>query len=231
MQNNLKAAILAALLLAPAVSFAQEAAAEEESNFSWNVGVVSDYVFRGVSQSNREVALQGGLDYAFGDTGVYAGVWGSTVDYGEYDAPDFETDVYVGYNTDLGEKFNFDVMLIRYMYTGEENGYGSIDYNEIITKFAMDKVATLTIGYTDDYGNSGEDATYANLSNSWDLGRDFSLNAGFGRIFDDTNGSFNDWNVGITKALGGVELGLNYYDTNLEERASESVVFSIKIEG
>jgi uncharacterized protein (TIGR02001 family) len=231
MQNNLKAAILAALLLAPAVSFAQEAAAEEESNFSWNLGVVSDYVFRGVSQSNREVALQGGLDYAFGDSGVYAGVWGSTVDYGEYDAPDFETDVYVGYNADLGEKFNFDVMLIRYMYTGEENGYGSVDYNEIITKFAMDKVATLTVAYTNDYSNSGEDVIYANLGNSWDLGKDFSLNAGFGRTFDDLNGDYNDWNVGISKALGSVEFGLNYYDTNLEERASDSVVFSVKIGG
>ena len=78
MQNNLKAALLAALLLAPAVSFAQEA--EAESNFSWNAGVVSDYVFRGVSQSNREIALQGGLDYAFGDSGAYVGTWGATVD-------------------------------------------------------------------------------------------------------------------------------------------------------
>lgn len=231
MQNNLKAAILAALLLAPTVSFAQEAAAEEESNFSWNFGATSDYVFRGVSQSNRDFALQGGLDYAFGDSGVYAGIWGSTVDYGDYDAPDFETDFYVGYNTDLGEKFNLDLMLVRYTYLGEDNGYGSIDYNEFITKFAMKDVATLTVGYTDDYGNSGEDATYANLSNSWDLGKDFSLNAGFGRIFDDANGSFNDWNVGITKALGNVEFGLNYYDTNLDYRASDSVVLSVKIGG
>ncbi len=121
MQNNLKAAILAALLLAPAVSFAQEA--EAESNFSWNVGVVSDYVFRGVSQSNREIAIQGGVDYAFGDSGFYVGTWASTVDYGEVDAPDFEADFYVGYNTDLGEKFNLDLMVTRYTYYGEQNGY------------------------------------------------------------------------------------------------------------
>jgi uncharacterized protein (TIGR02001 family) len=229
MQNNLKAAILAALFLAPAVSFAQEA--EAESNFSWNFGAVSDYVFRGVSQSNREMAIQGGVDYAFGDSGVYVGSWASTVDFGEADAPDYEADFYIGYNTDLGEKFNLDVMAIRYTYYGEQNDFGSIDYNEFITKLEMKNVATLTVGYTDDYGNSGEDATYVNLGNSWDLGKDYSLNAGFGRIYDDYNGSFNDWNVGVSKTLGHVEFGLNYYDTNLDERASESVVLSVKFGG
>ena len=229
MQNNLKAALLAALLLAPAVSFAQEA--EAESNFSWNAGVVSDYVFRGVSQSNREIALQGGLDYAFGDSGVYVGTWGSTVDYGEYDAPDFEADFYIGYNTDLGEKFNLDLMVTRYTYYGEENDYGSIDYNEFITKFAMKDVATLTLGYSNHYANSGEDYMYANLGNSWDLGKDFSLNASFGRTFDDTNGDYNDWNVGVSKSFGSVEFGLNYYDTNLDYTASDSVVLSVKIGG
>ena len=229
MQNNLKAALLAALLLAPAVSFAQEA--EAESNFSWNAGVVSDYVFRGVSQSNREIALQGGLDYSFGDSGVYVGTWGSTVDYGDYDAPDFEADFYIGYNTDLGEKFNLDLMVTRYTYYGEENGYGSIDYNEFITKFAMKDVATLTLGYSNDYANTGEDYMYANLGNSWDLGKDFSLNASFGRTFDDTNGDYNDWNVGVSKSFGNVEFGLNYYDTNLDYTASDSVVLSVKIGG
>lgn len=229
MQNNLKAAVLAALLLAPAVSFAQEA--EEESNFSWNAGVVSDYVFRGVSQSNRDVALQAGVDYAFGDSGVYVGTWGSTVDYGDYDAPDYELDLYIGYNTDLGEKFNLDLMVTRYNYFNEADGYGSIDYNEFITKLAMKDVATLTLGYSNDYANSGEDYMYANLGNSWDLGKDFSLNAAFGRTFDDTNGDYNDWNVGISKVLGNVEFGLNYYDTNLDYRASDSVVLSVKIGG
>ena len=69
MQNTLKAAVLAALLSAPAVSFAQDA--EEGSNFSWNAGIVSDYVFRGVSQSNRDIAFQGGVDYSFGHGGNY----------------------------------------------------------------------------------------------------------------------------------------------------------------
>ncbi|MBP6533647.1 MAG: hypothetical protein KA218_01175, partial [Arenimonas sp.] len=59
----------------------------------------------------------------------------------------------------------------------------------------------------------------------------YTLSAGFGRIFDDANGSFNDWNVGISKSISNVEFGLNYYDTNLDERASESVVLSVKFGG
>lgn len=230
MQNNLKAAILAALLLAPTVSFAQEAAAEEESNFSGNAAIVTDYVFRGVSQSNNDMAIQAGLDYAFGDSGFYVGAWGSTVDFNEFASPEFEIDAYVGWGTDLGEKFNIDLMLTRYNYFGDGEGYGSIDYNEVIAKFGMTNVATLTVGYTNDYSNSGEDATYVSLGNSWDLGNDYSINASFGRSYFEAE-EFNDWNVGITKTVGPVEFGLNYYDTNLDERASDSVVFSLKFGG
>ena len=229
MQNNLKAAILAALLLAPAVSFAQEVAAEE-SNFSWNAGIVSDYVFRGVTQSGKDIAFQGGLDYAFGDSGFYVGAWGSNVDFGAQAAPDIEVDAYVGYNVDLSEKVNLDVMLTRYTYHGADSGYGNIDYNELITKVALADVATLTLGYTNDYSNTGENVLYANLGHSWDLGKEYSLNAGFGRTFADF-GEYNDWNVGVSKTFGPLEVGLNYYDTNLPFNASDSVVLSVKIGG
>lgn len=226
MQNNLKAAILAALLLAPTVSFAEEA----ESNFSWNAGVFSDYVFRGVSQTGKDVAFQGGVDYSFGDSGFYVGAWGSNIDFGAQAAPDVEIDAYVGYNTDIGEKVNFDVMLTRYTYHGADSGYGNIDYNELITKIALKDVATLTLGYTNDYSNTGENVLYANLGHSWDLGNEYSLNAGFGRTFADF-GDYNDWNVGVSKAFGPLEVGLNYYDTNLPFNASDSVVLSVKIGG
>lgn len=230
MQNNLKAAVLAALLLAPAAAFAQDS---EGSNFSWNAGVVSDYVFRGVSQSNRDVAFQGGVDYAFGDSGFYAGAWGSNVDFQDIDGagPNVEVDLYVGYNTDFSENVNFDVMLTRYTYHGAEAAYGNIDYNELITKVALKDVATLTVGYTNDYSNSGEKSTYVNLGHSWDLGGEYTLNAGFGRTFSDF-GDANDWNVGVSKSFKGIEFGLNYYDTNIEgARVSDAVVLSMTIGG
>ena len=235
MQNNLKAALLAALMLAPAVSFAQEAApaAEEaSSNFSWNAGVVSDYVFRGVSQSGKDIAFQGGLDYSFGDSGFYIGAWGSNVDFGAQAAPDLEIDGYVGYKYDFGDKFNMDLMAIRYTYYGDDSGYGSSDYNELVTKWTLTNVATLTVAYADDWGNVGISSTYLNLGNSWDLGKGYAINAGFGRTyFSDSGVDYNDWNVGFSKSVGIVEFGLNYYDTNLDDNASDSVVVSVKISG
>jgi len=229
MQNTLKAAVLAALLSAPAVSFAQDA--EEGSNFSWNAGIVSDYVFRGVSQSNREIAFQGGVDYSFGDSGFYTGAWGSNVDFQDMTGPNIEVDLYVGYNADLTENLNLDVMFTRYTYHGSESSYGNIDYNELITNLALADVATLTVGYTNDYSNTGENVTYVALGNSWDLGNDYSINASFGRTFSDAFGDANDWNVGVSKTVKGIEFGLNYYDTNLPFRASDSVVLSVKIGG
>jgi uncharacterized protein (TIGR02001 family) len=226
MQNNLKSAILAALLLAPAISFAQEA----KSNFSWNASTASDYVFRGVSQTGRDVAFQGGADYTFDDSGFYVGAWGSNVNFGPQAAPDVEVDAYVGYNVDVAEKINLDVMLTRYNYFGANSSYGNIDYNELITKLALADVATLTVAYTNDYVNSGDALTYVNLGNSWDIGHDYKMNASFGRSIISGN-SYNDWNVGVSKTFGPIAVGLNYYDTNLDFRASDSVVLSLKIGG
>lgn len=237
MKFNLKAAILAALVLTPAVSFAQEAApaaADEESNFSWNGALVSDYIFRGLTQTNEDPALQVGVDYAFGDSGFYAGIWGSNVDFSdsaakEFGTPDVEVDYYVGWSTDLGEKFNLDLSVVAYQYYGAPSDYGSINYNEFIAKFALTDIVVLTAAYTDDYANTGADSTYLNLGNSWEIANEFSLNAGFGRTFDDTNGSYNDWNIGVSKAVGPMVLGLNYYDTTLDD--TDTFVFSIKFEG
>lgn len=240
MQNNLKAAILAALLLAPAISFAQEVAAveEEESNFSANVGYVSDYVFRGVSQTSggtsffNSSAVQGGLDYSFGDSGFYIGTWASNVNYGGVGGPDLEIDLYGGYNTDFGDFVNFDVMVVAYNYVGADDSYGNINYAELITKLGFGEIVTLTVGYTPDYSNSGANVTYANLGNSWDLGSSgIALDAGFGRTFGDPfNGDFNDWTVGLSRDFGPVNIGVHYYDTNLDFTASDTIVASLKME-
>lgn len=238
MKNNLKAAILAALLLAPAVSFAQEAAAEEESNFSVNVGFVTDYVFRGISQTSGGTgffdssALQAGLDYTFADSGFYVGAWGSNVNYGISGGPDLEVDIYAGWNHDLGETVNFDAMFIVYTYMGADNSYGNSNYAELITKFAFGDYATLTLGYANDYANLGEDVFYTSLGNSWDLGSSgIALDVGVGYSFadDSIGGDYADWTVGLSRDFGPVNLGLHYYDTNLDYDASDVVVFSAKM--
>jgi uncharacterized protein (TIGR02001 family) len=242
--NNLKAAILAALILSPAVAFAQETTAEEvESNLSFNAQVVTDYVFRGISQTDGQLAVQGGVDYAFGDTGFYIGTWASNTNFGYQAAPDIEIDFYGGWSYDINETFNTDLSYIYYSYYGADAGEPSSNYGEFIAKFGMTDIAVLTVAYADDYSGLGGSATYVNLGNSWDLGKGYSINAGFGRTFQDSSLEnqglldYNDWNVGFAKNWGIITVALNYYDTNLSssyfqplrDEASDAVVLTFKI--
>jgi uncharacterized protein (TIGR02001 family) len=217
-----------------ATEVADEAVAEEEeSNFSWNLALTSDYVFRGVSQNDRHPALQGGLDYSFGDSGFYVGTWGSNVDFGD-GSPDIELDTYVGWNTDLSDDFNLDVMLTRYNYFGAADGYGSIDYNELIGVLTWNEMISFTAAYANDYSNADISSTYFNVSGEWDVGNDFTFKAGVGRSnFEDFDG-YTDWNVGFSRDFGPVNAALDYYDTNVDldgARLSDAIVLTFTIEG
>jgi uncharacterized protein (TIGR02001 family) len=81
--NPMKKLILASAISAAFVgSFAQaEEAAVPEHVISYNVGVTSDYVFRGISQSRNRPAFSGGVDYSHTPTGLYAGTWVSTISW------------------------------------------------------------------------------------------------------------------------------------------------------
>jgi uncharacterized protein (TIGR02001 family) len=241
--NKLSLALALALFALPMAAYAQDEAAdegdtgamaEEESNFSWNLAVTSDYVFRGISQTDRKPALQGGLDYSFGDSGFYAGVWGSNVDFGE-GTPDIELDTYVGWNADVGESTNLDIQLVRYNYFGEdEDTFGHIDYNEVIGAVTWKEMITLTGAYTNDYANSDESSWYVGLGGEWEVADSFTFSASVGRTeFEDSDG-YSDWSLGVSRQFGPVNAALNYYDTNVDfdgERLSDAVVLTLSIEG
>lgn len=213
---------LAAALFAPLAATAQdeapaeEAAAEEESIFSWNAAISTDYVFRGVSQTDEEASLQLGADLNFAN-GLYAGVWGSNVDFGD-GGPDIEVDTYVGWNTDLSERWNLDLMLNRYNYLGEQDGYGDIDYNEFIGTLTLDETWGFTLGYTNDVYALSEDGFYYGLSGSWEV-FGWGLDANIGRsTFDEATGieDYVDFGVSINRDFGPVNAALGFYGTDRE---------------
>lgn len=228
----------------PEVAAEQEEAAveaeEESSNLSWNLSVTSDYVFRGITQTNFDPAVQGGLDYAFGDTGLYVGAWASNVDFDDADGPDIEVDTYIGWSRDLAEGVNLDLHLVRYTYLGEREVYGNIDYNEYFAALSYNEMLTFTVAYADDYANGGYSSLYYNLAGSWDLGNDVAVNAAVGRSnFSDDVGSYTDWNVGVSRQFGPVNAALNYYDTNGDyvddifggDKASDQLVLTLAFGG
>lgn len=225
-----KTCLFLAILAAPMAASAQsDASASEESSsgLSWNLSLTSDYVFRGVSQTMRDPAIQGGLDYSFGDNGWYVGTWASNIDYGS-NSPNIELDTYVGWTHDVSQDWNVDLSLVRYNYLGAGTGYGNIDYNELIGKVTWNENVTLTLGYTNDYANSSQSATYVALSGSWDVGKGFNVSASAGRSGFSGGGDYNDWMIGVSRQCGPANIGLSYYDTNISgPRVSDGLVLSI----
>ena len=221
---------------------APSADAEEEAspNLTWNLALTSDYVFRGVTQTNYKPALQGGLDYAFGDSGWYVGAWASNVDFNDPDGPDLELDVYVGWNHDLTDEWNLDVMLNRYNYLGEDDDFGDGDYNELITALAWNEMITFTLGYTNDVYALDETGWYYGLGGSWEVGNGFTLDAGVGySTFDDETEieDYTDWNIGVSRDFGPINIAAGWYDTdsngeyNFGDTADGRFVLTFSIEG
>ena len=96
-------------------------APEPASTLSFNVGVVSDYRFRGMSQTSFKPALQGGVDFAH-KSGAYVGAWASNVswikDYIGAKDGTTEVDLYGGYKGEIAKDLSFDIGVITYQYPG-----------------------------------------------------------------------------------------------------------------
>lgn len=115
---------LTAAALGTGVAHAQQKAPEPDYTLTGNVGIYSQYIFRGLTQTDRQPALQGGFDYAH-KSGFYVGTWGSNIswlrDFGAYSAGgSLELDIYGGYKGTIGSSdFGYDVGLLYYWYPGD----------------------------------------------------------------------------------------------------------------
>lgn len=245
--KQVKPMLLGALLAAmPLISFAQEAAevVEEEddgSGLSWNAAVTSDYLFRGVSQNSEEIALQGGIDYAWSN-GFYVGAWGSQVNFDAPGTPDTEIDLYAGYSWDVSDSVNLDFQLVRYEYLNEdESTYGDPAYNEFITTATFIEDVSLKVGYTNDVYASDSDSFYyaAGYSHTFEsTGLGFALNAGRTTFEEDEIGleDYTDWGAAVTFPLGVFSGSLGYYGNdgagrdNFGSIADDRFVFTISYE-
>lgn len=117
------------IVLATAIALAAPMAAQAE--FSANIGVTSNYIFRGVTQTNDAAAVSGGLDYA-NDSGIYAGTWISNVDYGN-PGNQYEQDWYLGYGFKAGG-VDLDAGYIKFTYPIRNV---NLDYDEIYLNASM----------------------------------------------------------------------------------------------
>jgi uncharacterized protein (TIGR02001 family) len=227
---------LAAALFAGTVSTAQAA-----PEISGNVALTSDYKFRGISQSNEDIAIQGGFDIGW-DNGIYLGTWGSSVDFDTEGAGfdgSLELDIYGGWAGDITDNVGVDVGYMYYGYPGDDGDDG--DYQEVYLKVNLWD-GTLGAVYSDDYYGGTGSFYYLSGDYSFGLGENFSLDLHLGYNDLDKNGgflgtgtdSYVDYSVGVTTSWLAVDWSLAYVGTDLDEEdvfdtdwGEDTVVFTI----
>ena len=236
---KLKSKVLLALLATSSAAFAQTAPAAPESTLGYNVGVVSEYRYRGIAQTKGDPALQGGVDYA-NSNGFYAGAWGSTIKWikdnsatataTEVKGP-LEIDLYAGYKFEAAG-LAYDVGYLRYQYQGntlEKTGgtvngaYVNANTDEIYGAVTAGVVtAKYSYSLSDLFGNKdSKGSTYLDLSATLDLGNGYSLVPHVGRqvvknsTTTSTTGDYTDVALTLNKDLGdGLAVSVSAITTN-----------------
>lgn len=227
MKKSLIALVIVGAFAAPV--FAEEAAAPASPHtFTGNVGIVSDYIFRGISQTQHKPALQGGVDYNHA-SGLYAGTWASNVnwvrDTGFKTENSLEWDFYGGYKGSFLGDFTYDVGILTYYYPGDRVAnmndtnsteiYAGLGWKFITFKYSH-TVSPYLFGWQSTTGEKTRGSQYFDLSANYDLGDGWGVNAHVGRqlIKNFSYASYTDWKIGVTKDLGVGVVGLSYTDTN-----------------
>jgi uncharacterized protein (TIGR02001 family) len=192
-------------------------------SFSANVAVTTDYDFRGISQTNRNPAIQGGFDYdlPLNDLlGLYLGIWGSNVDFGDGDDSTVELDYYGGFKGTVAEIWGWDLGYIYYDYPSESFN----DYWELYGLGSVDimAIATLNAGiwYSNDFFANSGNAWYYEGGADFNLPWELTLGTHIGWQDFDEKGlkDYKDWKFSLSRPLLGFDLELAYTDTDLNKR-------------
>ena len=206
-------------LLMSAQSYAQATA---------NVSATNNYIWRGLTQTTNEAAIQGGLDYTF-EQGLYVGTWVSNVQYAADDVYSYEHDLYVGLAGEA-QGVSYDIGYLYYNYDDEANfdfaevyagvGYGGASATlYVLAHTEADEVADQDFGF-------GK-ATYLSLDYALEIfsGTELGLHVGhhqgdFAEAFNGLTESYNDWAVSIAKQ--GFTLAVTGTDMDSSEPAAAS---------
>lgn len=214
-------------LLASALVGASVAAHAE---FSGNIGVTSEYFYRGASQSLGDAAVSGGLDYA-SDSGFYLGTWASTL--GSDSFAGTEIDFYVGFGG--GDMIAYDFGYVYYYYANPAGGI-DIDFSEVYGSLGFGPVevgAAYTV--SNDTANDGvgfeegDLAYWASLGG--DVSEDWSLSGTVGRYTFESDGKLTaavadyTWygiDLGTSTDLG--DFTFSIIDTDVDGQDATAVV-------
>jgi uncharacterized protein (TIGR02001 family) len=237
MRKTLVAAAIAGAFSIPAIAIAADAPAAGPHTFTGNVALTSEYLYRGIAQTRGKPALQGGFDYSHA-SGLYAGVWGSTISWIGDAVPgasaSLEIDLYGGYKGTIAGDLGYDVGVLTYVYPGSGKTvaglqelkqdttevYGALSWKWLTLKYS--RSTTALFGWAK-FGQPLTEKTtgsgYLELNAAYDLGNGWGVTGHVGdqRVKGNGPASYTDYKIGVTKDAGFGVFGLAYSTTNAND--------------
>jgi uncharacterized protein (TIGR02001 family) len=240
MRKSLITTAVLGALAAPAFVFAADAAPAPDLTVAYNVGLYSQYIFRGLTQTNHDAALQGGVDLTH-SSGFYLGAWGSNVSWltdGNKNAANngyytsggsLEIDIYGGYRYAFGDTgLGIDVGALQYYYQGHRNKtspstigeanttelYAALNYNWVQAKIS-------SVVSKDAWGNPHERGTYyAELNVTPPISDLLGVKDG---LASGVSGIVHVARQGFDKNVGGTDPSYTDYKLGLQKAFSNGV--------
>ena len=182
--------------------------------------LVSDYVFRGASQSNEDPTVQAGVDYLH-PSGVFAGVFAARTEFPGNsfgsNPGSIEVDAYLGYSRAAGRDWSWDVAALRYDFP-DSTGF-DYSYDELAANLHFRDVLRLGATVSDDAGASNASGWTAEIELRQSLGDHFQLSGSLGHYeFERTDWSdYLYWDIGVSATAGRFTFDVRYFDTDSDE--------------
>jgi uncharacterized protein (TIGR02001 family) len=207
------------LLSAPAGAADQTA---DPSSDLWggSVAITTDYIYRGISQTNERPAAQAGVQI-HSPSGWNAGAWGSSVDFGNGAGTAYELDLHAGYAWSLNPNWSAQVGMVHYAYLHDgDTGY---DYDEVIASVSFQQRVTASVAWSWNTSRRSisrpaaweRQALAYELSLLQPLHPRWSLSGGVGYydLQDLFDAGYWFWSTGLTFSWQGMQVDLLHIDT------------------
>ncbi len=194
------------------------------SEFTGIASLTSEYIYRGLAQSDGNPAFQLGLDYEF-EAGIFVGAWASTIDLqsavGERHT---ELDFYLGYHYESEAPLSATLTVLRYTYPGQ-TGSHSYDYDEFLVSTTWREQYSIEFGYTDNLYGLNRIARHWELRSEWPVANAWVISAALGRNDLSAIGvsEYLHWDLGASARFSRLVLDLRWYDNEPPDDFAASI--------
>ena len=201
--------------------------------------LTSDYVYRGVTYTDGDPAVQAGVDLSF-ESGFYVGGWGSTIDIsnGPGRQRDWQFNYYLGYGYDVSDRWSLGANVVMYTFPGQT---GSIDYSyeELSLAANYNDRVWLEYSWSPDLYGTGFDTHNVEALMEYPLPGEWILGAGGGYydVSELAGDGYAYWQLGLGRTFGQVDIDLRFHDTSrwvpiisTPERAGSRFAVSLRVQ-